>query len=129
MPSALSVLNKSGVELVMQSGAGAQAGFPDGEYAEKGVRIAPSREAVFQSADVIVAVRAPGANPETGAADLALLRRGQALIGFGEPLTAVKVGGAAAVLCGVLLTRRAAQRSATCFTPSLASASRHGRSA
>jgi NAD(P) transhydrogenase subunit alpha len=89
VPSALSVLTKTGVDLVMESGAGAPAGFPDSEYAEKGVGIAPSREAVFQSADVILAVRAPGANPETGAADLALLRRGQTLIGFGEPLTAL----------------------------------------
>src|SRR5450432_445909 len=89
VPSALSVLTKTGVDLLMESGAGAQAGFPDSEYAEKGVRIAPSREAVFAAADVILAVRAPGANPETGAADLALLRRGQTLIGFGEPLTAL----------------------------------------
>ena len=40
------------------------------EYAEKGVRIAATREAVFQSAGVILQVRSPGANPETGAADL-----------------------------------------------------------
>ena len=33
-------------------------------------------------------MRSPGANPETGAADLALLRQGQTAIGFGEPLTA-----------------------------------------
>jgi NAD(P) transhydrogenase subunit alpha len=100
VPSALSVLNKAGaapgVEVVMQSGAGAQAGFPDSEYAEKGVRVAATREEVFQSADVILQVRAPGANPETGAADLALFRRGQTVIGFGEPLTAVEAGRALA---------------------------------
>src|SRR5450432_2800270 len=88
VPSALSVLTKTGVDLLMESGAGAQAGFPDSEYAEKGVRIAPGREAVFAAADVILAVRAPGANPETGAADLGMLRPGQTVIGFGEPLTA-----------------------------------------
>jgi NAD(P) transhydrogenase subunit alpha len=100
VPSALSVLNKAGaapgVEVVMQSGAGAQAGYPDSEYAEKGVRLAATREEVFQSADVILQVRAPGANPETGAADLALFRRGQTVIGFGEPLTAVEAGRALA---------------------------------
>src|SRR5450432_4439555 len=96
VPSALSVLTKTGVDLLMESGAGAQAGFPDSEYAEKGVRIAPGREAVFAAADVILAVRAPGANPETGAADLALLRRGQTLIGFGEPLTALDAARALA---------------------------------
>ena len=53
------------------------------------MRIANNREEVFQSAEVVVQVRSPGANPETGAADVALLRPGQTLIGFGEPLTAL----------------------------------------
>ena len=69
------------------AGAGAEAGFPDSEYSAKGVRIA-SREEIFSTADVILQVRSPGANPETGAADLALMRPGQTVIGFGEPLTA-----------------------------------------
>src|SRR5271157_5034186 len=89
VPSALAVLNKTGTQFLMEAGAGLRAGFPDAEYAEKGVRIVPTRAEVFQSADVVVQVRSLGANPETGAADLELLRAGQALIGFGEPLTAV----------------------------------------
>ncbi len=47
-----------------------------------------SREEVFREADVIVQARTPGANPVHGAADFTLLRSGQVLIGFGEPLTA-----------------------------------------
>jgi NAD(P) transhydrogenase subunit alpha len=86
IPGALSVLNKTGVEFLMEQGAGRRAGFPDSEYADKGVRIS-SREDVFATADVLLQVRSPGANPETGARDLALMRRGQAVIGFGEPLT------------------------------------------
>ena len=88
VPGAISVFNKTGVELLMQPGAGTEAGFPDAEYVEKGVRLAGSREEVFREAEVILQVRSPGANPETGAADLALLRQGQTAIGFGEPLTA-----------------------------------------
>jgi H+-translocating NAD(P) transhydrogenase subunit alpha len=87
VPGAISVLNKSGVEFVMESGAGARAGFPDAEYAEKGVRIT-SREEVLDTSEVILQVRSPGANPETGAGDLAKFKRGQVVIGFGEPLTA-----------------------------------------
>jgi len=87
-PGALSVLNKAGAEWIMEVGAGARAGFPDSEYSEKGVRAADRRE-VFATADVILQVRGPGANPEMAAADLALMRRGQAVIGFGEPLTAI----------------------------------------
>jgi NAD(P) transhydrogenase subunit alpha len=87
-PGALSVLKKSNVELLMESGAGVPAGMPDAEYAEKGVRIA-RREDVFASCEVILQVRSLGANLQAGRADLAHLRRGQAVIGFGEPLTSI----------------------------------------
>src|SRR3954463_14696131 len=88
VPASLGVLNKTGVQFLMESGAGGRAGFPDSEYAEKGVKFA-SRPEVFQAADVLLQARGPGANPEPGAADLALMRRGQTVIAFGEPLTAV----------------------------------------
>ena len=88
IPGAISVLNKTGVELIMESGAGVPAGFPDSEYAAKGVALM-SRAEVFANADVLLQVRSLGANPEAGAGDLQLLRRGQAVIGFGEPLTAI----------------------------------------
>ena len=87
VPGALSVLNKTGSEFLMESGAGTAAGFPDSEYAEKGVRLA-SRNDVFAHSDVLLQVRSPGANPDNGASDLALMRHGQTVIGFGEPLTA-----------------------------------------
>jgi NAD(P) transhydrogenase subunit alpha len=87
-PGALSVLKKSNVELLMESGAGVAAGMPDAEYAEKGVRIT-RREDVFASCEVILQVRSLGANLQAGRADLAHLRRGQAVIGFGEPLTSI----------------------------------------
>jgi len=88
VPGAIPLLSKAGVELVMEAGAGQRAGFPDAEYADKGVRILNGRSEVFGAADVILQVRTPGANPETGDADMALMRRGQAIIGFAEPLTA-----------------------------------------
>src|SRR4051812_1096124 len=80
VPGAISVLNKSGVEFLMERGAGVPAGFPDSEYLEKAVRIA-SREEVFRAADVLLQVRGPGANPEAGAADLSQMRREQTVIG------------------------------------------------
>jgi len=95
VPGALTVLNKSGVEWLMESGAGVAAGFPDSEYAEKGVRLA-SRAEVFAEAEVLLQVHSPGANPETGANDLAQMRRGQVVIGFGEALTALDAAQALA---------------------------------
>jgi NAD(P) transhydrogenase subunit alpha len=57
VPGAISVLNKTGVELLMEAGRGPARRIPDSEYVEKGVRIAGSREEVFQSAEVMVQVR------------------------------------------------------------------------
>jgi NAD(P) transhydrogenase subunit alpha len=95
VPGALGVLSKSGVEFLMESGAGNDAGFRDSEYTDKGVRLA-SRQEVFERAGVLVQVRSPGANPETGAADVQSMRRGQTVIGFGEPLTAIDAARALA---------------------------------
>ncbi len=94
-PSRMSLLAKSGVQWVVESGAGEPAGFPDAEYVQKGARTT-SRQEVFQAADVMIQVRGPGANPEKAAADLALLRRGQTAIGFGEPLTSIEAARALA---------------------------------
>lgn len=88
VPGALSVLNKTGVELLLERDAGSRSGFLDHEYSDKGVRVV-SRDEVFASADVLLQVRAPGANPERGAEDLRAMRNGQTVIGFGEPLTAM----------------------------------------
>ncbi len=86
VPATLATAQKAGAQFVVEAGAGMQAGFPDSEYLERGARIA-SREEVFGAAEVILQVRAPGANPDAGGADLRLFRRGQTAIGFGEPLT------------------------------------------
>jgi H+-translocating NAD(P) transhydrogenase subunit alpha len=75
--------------VVVESSAGLQAGFPDEDYARRGVRLV-SRDEVFAEAAVVVQARAPGANPDRGAEDLQSCRAGQILIGFGEPLTALR---------------------------------------
>jgi NAD(P) transhydrogenase subunit alpha len=96
IPGALAPLRKVGAEVLVESGAGDGAGFPDSEFADKGARIAASRQELFAAADVVLQVRCLGANPEAGRADLALLRPGQTLIGFWEPLAAPELVAAAA---------------------------------
>jgi NAD(P) transhydrogenase subunit alpha len=41
VPSALANLAKAGMEVVVEAGAGAEAGYPDTEYAAKGAKIIP----------------------------------------------------------------------------------------
>jgi H+-translocating NAD(P) transhydrogenase subunit alpha len=86
VPVVVPNLAKAGLEVVVESGAGEAAGYPDSLYLEKGAKVLPDRAAVFGAADIIVQVLCYGSNDVTGKADLPLLRRGQALIGFLRPM-------------------------------------------
>lgn len=85
VPANLPNLAKQAISVIVQSGAGVAAGYPDEAYVEKGATIVPTREEVFAKADIVAMVRAGGSNPN-GDADLALLRKGQKLIAFLDPL-------------------------------------------
>ena len=85
-PAVVPLLAKAGLEVVLEAGAGEQAGYPDAQYQEKGAKILPDRGAVFAKSDIVVQVLCHGANDKTGANDLSLLRKGQVLIGFLRPL-------------------------------------------
>ncbi len=91
VPMVLAGLLKAGSDVVVQAGAGVEAGYPDSQYAEKGARIVADRSEVFRAADIVVQVLCYGSNDATGAADLPLLRRGQVLVGFLRPLGSLEV--------------------------------------
>jgi NAD(P) transhydrogenase subunit alpha len=86
VPVVVPALVKAGFEVLVETGAGMEAGYPDAAYLEKGAKLAPDRAAVFAAADVIVQVLCYGSNDLTGQADIPLLRGGQVLIGFLRPL-------------------------------------------
>ncbi len=88
IPASLAGLTKAGLKIKIQAGAGADAGFLDAAYEEKGAEIVASRADVFAGSDILLTVRAAGANPEAGRADMAHLRRGQVLVGMLDPLSA-----------------------------------------
>ena len=85
-PAVIPLLAKKGITVVVESGAGVAAGYPDSAYREKGAQIGTSRAELFATADVILQVRTLGANPEAGRADHDLYRPGQAVIGLCDPL-------------------------------------------
>src|SRR6476646_5408333 len=90
VPAVIPNLTKAGIEVVMEAGAGADAGYPDDEYSAKGAKILPERAEVFRVADIVVQVLCYGSNDKTGQADLPLLRSGQSLLGFLRPLGALE---------------------------------------
>ena len=85
IPASIASLKKAGLSIMLEAGAGVEAGFADADYSAAGVQVVSSREEVFAAANVILQVRAAGANREAGCSDLALLRAGQSLIGLCDP--------------------------------------------
>lgn len=85
VPMVIPALTKAGFEVMVETDAGVQAGYPDSQYTEKGAQIVTARSALFEKADIILQVLAYGSNDITGKNDLPLLRRNQILIGFLRP--------------------------------------------
>jgi len=86
VPGVLPALLKAGLEVLIEPGAGLEAGYPDDSYRDKKGKVAANRADLFRMADVILQVRGFGTNTEAGRADLELLKRDQILIGFQDPL-------------------------------------------
>jgi NAD(P) transhydrogenase subunit alpha len=86
VPAVVPNLAKAGLEVIVQAGAGAAAGFLDSDYTAKGAKIVAGRAEVFASADIITQMLSYGSNDQTGRNDLPLFRRGQVLIGFLRPM-------------------------------------------
>jgi NAD(P) transhydrogenase subunit alpha len=91
VPGVLANLAKAGLQVLIEAGAGAAAGYPDAEYSDKGAKVAASRAEVFSQAEIITQVLCDGANDKTGHADLPLMRRGQIVIGFLRPLGSLQI--------------------------------------
>src|SRR5690348_9695435 len=56
VPSTVPILTKAGHQVVVQAGAGAAAGYPDGAYTEHGARISAGRADVFAGANAVAQV-------------------------------------------------------------------------
>ncbi len=96
-PDSALQLAKLGHHCLVQSGAGAKAGFSDEAYAMAGVEVLKTSSAVLKAADVIVKVRGPDEK------EAKALREGQSLISFFWPaqnpelLESVKATGASVI--------------------------------
>jgi NAD(P) transhydrogenase subunit alpha len=74
-----------GLEVVIESGAGAAAAFPDAAYVAAGATIAPDAAAALGDADIVLKVQRPIVG-EGDKDELAKLKRGAVLIGMLQPL-------------------------------------------
>ncbi|CUU11094.1 MAG: NAD(P) transhydrogenase subunit alpha [Fimbriimonadales bacterium] len=86
VPPVVEAYRRAGFEVFVESGAGAAAQFSDEAYQQAGANVLPNRAAVIEQAEIILAVRYAGANPERFEQERHELRPGQILIGLVEPL-------------------------------------------
>ncbi|MGJ8545013.1 MAG: Re/Si-specific NAD(P)(+) transhydrogenase subunit alpha [Sulfitobacter sp.] len=78
-PASARDLQKLGHSCLIETGAGALAGFSDSDYAEAGVEVVKTAAALWKGADVVAKVRAPSD------AEVKRLSEGQTLISFFNP--------------------------------------------
>jgi NAD(P) transhydrogenase subunit alpha len=78
VPDLVAKLRQAGLEVLVQTGAGAAAGYADSAYGEKGARLEPE---VLEQADILLKVQPP-TDSEVGR-----LKEGATLIGFLQPYT------------------------------------------
>lgn len=107
VPGVIPLLMKGGLEVIIEAGAGLEAGYPDALYTAKGAKAVATRSAVFRDADIVAQVLCYGSNDKTGEADLPLTRRDQVLVGFLRPLG------------GLTTIQQIAQRGVTAFSVEL----------
>lgn len=81
-PDAVARLRHSGLDVIVEAGAGRSAWFPDEAYLAAGAQIA-GKEDVYAQADILTVIHAPPWSYRR------LLRAGQVLIGLLQPLLAV----------------------------------------
>ncbi|MEQ8786130.1 MAG: Re/Si-specific NAD(P)(+) transhydrogenase subunit alpha [Pirellulaceae bacterium] len=89
VPGSVPQLVKAGLEVVVEQGAGQAAGYPDTAYVAKGATIVEGREAAL-GADVLLQVRALGANQPQTSQEIGRLRPGQIVLAMCDPLGAAE---------------------------------------
>jgi NAD(P) transhydrogenase subunit alpha len=95
-PANVQSLTDKSVKVLIQAGAGSAAGYPDAEYTGAGAQVTADRAELFASADIILQVQSFGSNNENSESDLALLRKGQLVVGMMDPLASPQAAQAVA---------------------------------
>jgi len=85
-PDTVKRLVGQGHELVVETGAGAGAAYPDAAYTAAGATIAPDAAAALGAGEIVLKVQRPLRAGEGPLDELALMKRGAVLIGMLQPL-------------------------------------------
>ncbi len=81
-PDSAKRLQKHGFEVVVESGAGLLASFPDSAYEEAGCTVVPTVSELYDQVDIVTKVRAPAYHEAAGTEEVELMKEGTTLISF-----------------------------------------------
>jgi H+-translocating NAD(P) transhydrogenase subunit alpha len=87
VPESVQRLVKSGLEVLVETGAGTNAGFLDEAYTSVGAQIVPDAATLYGQSDLVAKVQKPVANPQLGKHEIELMRPGTVLIALLQYLT------------------------------------------
>ena len=85
VPETVSRLKKSGFEVVIQKGAGQEAGFPDAQYASAGATVVDGAREVLAQGELVLKVQRPSIE------EVGLIGEGRALVALMQPSGAPEV--------------------------------------
>lgn len=81
-PETAKKLQKLGFDVLVESGAGSLADFPDAAYAVVGCHVLPDAQTLWAQADIVLKVRPPTQHPGLSVHETELLKEGGTLISF-----------------------------------------------
>jgi NAD(P) transhydrogenase subunit alpha len=79
VPEVLGKLQAAGLDVLVETGAGAGSAIPDSAYADAGATVVSAVE-LYGQADVVMRVAKPSSS------EISVMRSGQAVVGFLSPL-------------------------------------------
>ncbi len=88
VPDSVRKLTRAGFEVLMEKGAGQEAGFSDAEYEEAGARLSGDRNEILSTGDIVLRVRKPSKE------DVATLKKGVLHISYLDPYNEKELIGA-----------------------------------
>jgi len=91
IPSLVPLLTKEQHAVLLEAGAGVEAGFSDGQYLQAGASLVENVSALYEQADMIFKVQPPQRHPVTQQPEAEMLREESAYIGFLAPLSHLEV--------------------------------------
>lgn len=86
VPDTASKLIKRGFEIIVEKGAGVNAGFTDEKYEQAGAKLISDLYQLYSLADIVLKVQRPAGHPDLKKNEFDLMKKGTLLITFLYPL-------------------------------------------